>query len=254
MESILAKIGQYTLMALANIGALVTLAWKTLLSVRDFHWGRTLHQASRLGVDSLLIVSTISLFTGMVITLQLATEFVKYGAQNVLGAVVFIAIGRELGPVLTGVTVAGRVGAAITAEIGSMKVTEQLDALEVMATPPISYLVLPRVLACMAMMPILIGFSDAIGTYGGYFVAANYTSVTGEMYYTSIQDFADISDLTAGLIKGFFFGGIIALVGCYKGMTARTGAEGVGIATTQSVVMSIILIFISNYFLSVLLF
>lgn len=254
MKSILAKIGQYTLLALSSLGALATLAWKTCLSIRDFSWKRTLYQAASLGVDSLLIVSIISLFTGMVMTLQLANEFIKYGAQNVVGAVVFIAIGRELGPVLTGVTVAGRVGAAITAEIGSMKVTEQLDALEVMATPPVSYLVLPRVIACMVMMPLLIAFSDAIGTYGGYFVASNYTSITGEMYYTSIQDFATMADMTAGLIKGFVFGGIIALVGCYKGMSAKTGAEGVGLATTQSVVMSIILIFISNYFLSTILF
>jgi conserved hypothetical integral membrane protein len=254
MNNFLAAIGQAVLSILNSLGALTILTGRTLGSMRDFHWGRVLYQASRLGVDSLLIVSTISLFTGMVMTFQLAAEFIKYGAQNVVGAVVFIAIGRELGPVLTGVTVAGRVGAAITAEIGSMKVTEQLDALEVMATPPISYLVLPRVIACMIMMPILIGFSDAIGTYGGYFVASNYNGITGQMFYTSIQDFAEISDLTAGLIKGFFFGGIIALVGCYKGMTARSGAEGVGVATTQSVVMSIILIFISNYFLSLFLF
>ena len=155
---------------------------------------------------------------------------------------------------MTGITVAGRVGAAITAEIGSMKVTEQLDALEVMATPPISYLVLPRIIACMVMMPVLIGFSDAVGTWGGYFIAANYTEISDVTYYNSIRDFAKVSDLTTGLIKGIFFGGIVALVGCYKGMTAKTGAEGVGVATTQSVVTSIILIFISNYFLSVILF
>lgn len=249
-----AMVGRTVLLLLGEFGALVTLAAKTFAAARNFHWGRTLYQASKLGVDSLMIVATISLFTGMVMTYQLAGEFVKYGAQEVVGAVIFVSIGRELGPVLTGITVAGRVGAAITAEIGSMKVTEQLDALEVMATPPISYLVLPRMIACMVMMPILIGFSDAVGAWGGYFVAANYTEISPEAYYNSIRDFAKVSDLTTGLIKGFFFGGIVALVGCYKGMNAKTGAEGVGVATTQSVVMSIILIFISNYFLSVLLF
>ena len=254
MNRFLTPIGQVTISYLSSLGAFTRLTWETICSIGKFHLGRTLHQASLLGVNSLIIVLTISLFTGMVMTYQLAHEFVKYGAQSALGGMIFISMGRELGPVLTGITVAGRVGAAITAELGSMKVTEQLDALEVMASQPVSYLVLPRLIACVCMLPILIGFSVAIGTLGGYFVSVNYTDITGQIFLDSIQLLTATDDLTAGIIKGFFFGGIIALVGCYKGIHAAPGAEGVGRATTESVVVSIMLIFICNYFLTVLLF
>ena len=249
-----AAFGERIIFMVAYVGALASLTMQTFRALPQFNWNRTLYQASKLGVDSILIVAIISVFMGMVMTYQLAAKFVEFGAQSVAGGAVFIALARELGPIMTGVTVAGRVGAAITAEIGSMKVTEQLDALEVMATPPVSYLVLPRVLACMVMLPILVGFSDAIGSLGGYFVATNYTDINSTDYMQSIKDFATVKDLYGGLIKAVFFGFIIALVGCYQGMNAKTGAEGVGVATTESVVHSIILIFISNYFLSVLIF
>ena len=163
-------------------------------------------------------------------------------------------LARELAPVLTGVVLAGRVGAAITAEIGSMKVTEQIDALRVMATNPIAYLVVPRLIACVFMLPVLVVFGDIIGTIGGYLVATLYAGIGSFTYLHSIKVFVVVNDVTGGLIKSMFFGAIIALIGCYKGLNTAQGAEGVGRATTGSVVTSMILIFISNYFLSLILY
>lgn len=213
-----------------------------------------LHQMSHLGVDSLPIVMLTILFTGMVMTVQISHEFIKYGAQSSVGGVIAIAMGRELAPVLTGVVVAGRVGAAITAEIGSMKVTEQIDALRVMAISPIAYLVVPRLIACMVMLPLLVVFADVIGTIGGYLVATLYSGIGSFTFLQSIKVFTVVNDVIGGLIKAIAFGGIIAIVGCYKGLNAPSGAEGVGKATTGSVVSSIIFIFISNYFLSLMLY
>ena len=163
-------------------------------------------------------------------------------------------MGRELVPVLVGVVVAGRIGAAIAAEIGTMKVTEQIDALRVMATDPIRFLVAPRFVAACCMMPVLIIFGNGVGNIGGYLVAHYYAGISTFSYVESIRIFAEVFDIVGGMIKGIFFGGIISVVGCYQGLNAKTGAEGVGIATTRAVVLSIILIFIANYFLSVVLF
>jgi phospholipid/cholesterol/gamma-HCH transport system permease protein len=190
----------------------------------------------------------------MVMTLQTAHEFIKYGAQSSVGGLVAVAMGRELAPVLTGVVFAGRVGAAITAEIGSMKVTEQIDALRVMAVNPIAYLVVPRLIACMVMLPVLVIFADVIGTIGSYLIATTYSSITPFTFFNSIKVFAVPHDIVGGLIKAVFFGAIVAVVGCHKGLTTAQGAEGVGQATTGSVVLSIILIFVSNYFLSIVLY
>jgi len=185
---------------------------------------------------------------------QIAHEFIKYGVQSSVGGVIAIAMGRELSPVLTGVVVAGRVGAAITAEIGSMKVTEQIDALRVMAANPVAYLVVPRFLACIIMMPVLVVFGDIIGMLGGYMMATLYAGIGSFTYLHSIKAFTVVNDVTGGLVKSMFFGAIIAVIGCHKGLTTAQGAEGVGRATTGSVVTSIILIFISNYFLSLILY
>ena len=190
----------------------------------------------------------------MVLAVQTAKEFVRFGAAASVGGVVAIAMARELVPVLTGVVVAGRVGAAIAAEIGSMKVTEQIDALRVMAVNPVRYLVVPRVWACLLMLPILVIYGNILGSVGGYFVATSYAKISGYTYLNSIKVFMEFYDLFGGMIKSMFFGVIIALVGCFRGMNAQQGAEGVGVATTASVVLSIILIFIFNYFLSVLLY
>lgn len=251
----LESIGRQVIQGMENSGRVIMLVCSTLYHLRESPRMRhVLHQMSHLGVDSLPIVLLTILFTGMVITLQTANEFIKYGAQSSVGGVVAIAMARELAPVLTGVVVAGRVGAAITAEIGSMKVTEQIDALRVMAINPIKYLVVPRLLACVIMVPILVVFADVIGCIGGYLVATLYAGIGSFTYIHSITLFTEINDIMGGLVKAMFFGGIIAIIGCHKGLTTGEGAEGVGKATTASVVSSIILIFISNYFLSLLLY
>ncbi|WP_418521176.1 MlaE family ABC transporter permease, partial [Megasphaera massiliensis] len=187
-------------------------------------------------------------------TLQIVDILLRYGAQSTLGGVMSVAMGRELGPILTGVVMAGRVGAAMTAEIGTMKVTEQIDALRCMAVNPIAYLVVPRFIACVIMVPMLAFYGYVIGTAGGYGVATLGAGLTHFTYVNSIELFTNISDVVLGMVKAMFFGGIIALVACNEGMNAQSGAEGVGQATTKSVVTSIIFIFICNYILSVLLY
>ena len=254
METMLAGIGRRLISIFEQTGNLMLLFWETCKRIKDVSWPETFRQMARLGVDSLPIVLLTLLATGMVFSIQTAREFVKYGAQASAGGIVAIAMGRELCPALTGVVVAGRVGAAIAAEIGTMKVTEQVDALRVMATNPVTYLVAPRFLACVLMMPILVVFANAIGNLGGYFVATYYAGISNYTYLHSIEVFAETLDITGGLLKSMVFGGIIATVGCYKGLTTEQGAEGVGLSTTASVVLSIILIFLSNYFLSLVIY
>lgn len=249
-----ARTGRLVIGVLENAGQVLILLGQSIYHLRGLNTTLLVRQMAHLGADSLPIVLLTMLFTGMVMTVQTGHEFVKYGAQSSVGGLVAVAMGRELSPVLTGVVFAGRVGAAITAEIGSMKVTEQIDALRVMAVNPIAYLVVPRMLACMFMLPVLVIFANVIGTIGSYVIATTYTGITSFTFFNSIKVFAVPHDITGGLIKAMFFGAIIAIIGCHKGLTTAQGAEGVGRATTGSVVLSIILIFISNYFLSVILY
>lgn len=252
---LLERVGRGVIDIFEHTGQVVFLLAETLLSLRrQPSLTLVLRQMAHLGVDSLPIVLLTIGFTGMVMTMQTAHEFIKYGAQSSVGGVVSIAMGRELAPVLTGVVAAGRVGAAITAEIGSMKVTEQIDALRVMATSPVAYLVVPRLIACVIMLPILVVFGDIVGTAGGYLVATFYADINSFTFLNSIKVFAVVNDVTGGLVKSMFFGAIIAIIGCYKGLNTAEGAEGVGRATTGSVVTSMILIFVSNYFLSFILY
>ncbi len=252
--SLLEMVGRFVLKWLTNIGEAVILLWQTIRQIKNLVPSLMLGQMAHLGVDSLPIVSLTLGFAGAVMTLQIADVLTTYGAQGTVGGIIAIAMGRELGPVLVGVVLAGRVGAAITAELGAMKVTEQIDALRVMAVNPIGYLVVPRLLSCIAMVPLLAFYGILIGVVGGYFVATVVSGLPGGTYINSIEVMATKTDLVYGLIKAAVFGAVIALVGCYKGMHTKLGAEGVGNATTSSVVTSIILIFILNYFLSALLF
>ena len=234
---ILETIGNFVLRQLTDLGTVVLLYIDTMKQLR--HKPRMKHivaQMSHLGVDSLTIVSLTLLFTGVVFTLQTAHELIRFGAQST----------GELGPVLVGVVCAGRVGAAITAEISTMKVTEQIDALRVMAVSPVDYLIVPRMLACMAVVPLLTVFGDLIGVLGGYIVAVYYSGISSYLFMNSIDLFAEIKDLTGGMIKAVFFGNVIAVLGCYYGLNCPEGAEGVGKATTKTVVSSIIVIFILN--------
>ena len=254
LDLFFAAVGTLIIQACANTGKIVILFLETCKRINEANFTETVRQMAKLGADSLPIVVVTTMCTGMVLAVQTAKEFVRFGAADSVGGIVAIAMGRELAPVLAGVVVAGRIGAAIAAEIGTMKVTEQIDALRVMATNPISYLVVPRFIAIIMMMPILIIFANVVGNFGGWLVATNYADISSYSYIDSIRVFTEPWDLTGGMIKGAFFGAIIAIVGCYKGLAAKQGAEGVGIATTASVVLSIILIFVTNYFLSVILF
>lgn len=254
LQTICNDIGKIMLEGCANAGRMMLLFTDTLKRVSKADWKETVRQMAKLGADSLPIVMMTILFTGMVFSVQTAKEFVRFGASSSVGGIVAIAMGRELVPVLTGVVVAGRIGAAIAAEIGTMKVTEQIDALKVMATNPTTYLVVPRFLAIVLMMPVLIVFANTIGNIGGWLVSHYYAGISTFTYINSIKMFAEPFDMVGGMLKSAVFGGIIAIVACYKGLGAKQGAEGVGIATTGSVVLSIVLIFITNYFLSILLY
>ena len=252
---ILSAIGAFVLRRFEELGTIIMLYGETIRALR--HKPRLRHilaQMSHLGVDSLMIVSLTLLFTGVVISLQTADVLIRFGAQGTLGGIVTIAIGRELGPVLVAVVCAGRVGSAITAEIATMKVTEQIDALRVMAVNPVDYLIVPRMIACMIAVPILTVFGDFIGVFGGWVVAVYYSGISSYLFTNSLHMYVDVYDLTGGLIKAIFFGNVIAVLGCYYGLHSPAGAEGGGRATTRTVVASIIVIFILNALLTLILF
>lgn len=236
------------------LGAITLLIIETVREIRHMSKKSLFRQMSHLGVDSIVIVSLTLIFAGAVMTMQVADVMIDYGAQSTVGGSIAIAMGRELGPVLVGVVLAGRVGAAMTAEIGAMSVTEQIDALRVMAVNPIGYLVTPRFLACVLMVPVLAFYGVFLGVLGGYIIAVDLKGIPSSTFINSINMICSLSDLTYGLIKASVFGAVIAIVGCYKGMHTKKDAAGVGQATTSSVVTSIIIIFILNYFLSAILF
>ncbi|MBV8198642.1 MAG: ABC transporter permease [Candidatus Eremiobacteraeota bacterium] len=214
----------------------------------------TISQAALLGVQSLLIVCLTSLFTGMVISLESAQQAVAYGVSNLVGGAVAYASVRELGPMLTGVVVAGRVGAAIAAELGSMVVTEQIEALRSMGVEPSRFLVVPRLLALVLMLPLLTIFADVVSIAGGAWIAQTYAHIPYDSFVSSVRQSIDFSDVVKGLAKSVVFAAIIALVGAYQGLSTRGGAAGVGRSTTFAVVLAIILIFASNFVLSFVLF
>ncbi len=254
MTAFLESLGSWTIGIFHQLGAVILLLCRAVRQLSAFRMQETLKQCLDLGVMSFPIVALTLLFTGMVLSIQIAGELVKYGADFSVGGIVSIGMGRELGPVLCGVVLAGRVGAAITAEIGTMRVTEQIDALRCMAVDPVGYLVVPRLIACMLMLPLLNIFGVTIGIVGGMIVAALADNISSYTFLHSIDVFCGPSDIYIGMVKSVFFGMIVALVGCDRGMTCTAGAEGVGLATTQSVVYSIIMLFAANYFLSSVLF
>ena len=247
-------LGRIVFELLETTGRTVQLLLQTVIQLRRINIRHVIYQMAHLGVDTMPIIFMMIVFTGMVMVWQATPALTRAGAQSTTGGLVALAMFRELGPVLSGVVLAGRVGAAITAEIGSMKVTEQIDALRVMATNPIAYLVVPRFVACVLMTPLVVSFANIMGIAGGFMVATTYTDVGPYTFIYSIESFTEITDFSYGLIKSMVFGGIVAIVGCLKGMGAQEGAEGVGNATTSSVVTSIVWIFVMNYFLSTWLF
>ena len=212
-----------------------------------------LYQVYFIGVKSQSVVLITGGFTGMVLAAQTYFQFHRVRMDTATLGVVGVGMSSELGPVLAGLMVAGRVGAALAAELGSMRVTEQIDALRTLATHPVDYLVVPRLLATVIAMPLLTVECIAIGIFGGYAICRAFLGVFATYAWDNMVRYTDLRDLAAGLIKCFVFGAIIALISCYKGMTCREGAEGVGRATTEAVVFSSITILISNFFLTLLL-
>ncbi len=210
-------------------------------------------QMASLGVNSVAIAMLTATTSGAVLALYFAPFLKQYGAEGFTGAVVALAIARELGPVLTGVVVAARAGSAIAAELGTMKVTEQIDALRALAVSPVQYLVVPRVLAAVIMVPLVGALADAGGILGGYLISQT-EGVLGVTYLNSIRQFLTPADFVKGIIKTVIFGIIIALVGCHQGLATRGGATEVGRATTNAVVLSIVLIYIANFVLTYFMF
>jgi phospholipid/cholesterol/gamma-HCH transport system permease protein len=218
------------------------------LNVRDTVW-----QMASIGVNSIPIVVITTAFSGAVFSLYLSKTLVMWGVGNLVGGLTSISVARELAPVLTAIVVAARAGSAITAEIGTMKVTEQIDALRSLGTSPVEYLVAPRFVALVIMLPILTMFGMVIGSFGGWAVAGA-NGVSPGSYLISTQTWLVVSDVTKGLLKTVFFGAFIAIAACQQGLAARNGAAGVGKNTMNSVVISMLLIYISNYILAAIMF
>ena len=207
-----------------------------------------------IGFYSLPVVALTSIFAGMVIALQTYSGFSSFGAESTIASVVLIAVTRELAPVLSGLMVAGRIGAAMAAEIGTMRVTEQIDALTTLSTNPFKYLITPRILAGIIALPILVLIGDVIGIFGGYIVGIYKLGFNPANYINATIQNLEALDIITGVIKGAVFGYIITLMGCYNGYKSRGGAEGVGEATTNAVVSASILILIFNYVITEMLF
>ena len=249
-------IGTVARKPIEEIGRIIMLFYSILkLFVRPpFEIKNTIKQMLEIGVKSLPVVLITAVFTGMVLALQSYTGFKRFGAEGLVGSVVALSMTRELGPVLTALIVAGRAGAAMAAELGTMRVTEQIDALETLATNPIKYLIIPRFISSLIMLPALVIVSDIVGILGGYFVTVIILKANVTTYMRMTWDYLETQDVYNGLIKACFFGAALSLVSCYRGFYTEGGAEGVGKATTGAVVLSFMTILISDYFLSAWLF
>ncbi len=218
-----------------------------------YRWRLLLQQMEFVGFGSIFIVLLTGFFTGAVFTLQSAQAFARVGMESMVGSTVLLAVARELAPVLTSLMVTGRVGSAMATELGTMRVTEQIDAMEVMAVDPINYLVVPRVIAGAVMVPCLSVIFLVVATIGSVLVGVGILGIDEGAYMARIEWFLDPFDFTHGLYKAIFFGLILALVGCYKGYNANGGARGVGMATTQAVVIGSISVFVFDYILTSIL-
>jgi phospholipid/cholesterol/gamma-HCH transport system permease protein len=250
------QVGQGTRRFLAEVGAFALLAAKTLRYLTSVVRDRRLilKQMEHIGTDSVPLVSIIGFFTGMVGAWQAAYQFKGLIPYSFLGAAVSRAIFIELGPVLTAIVIAGRVGASIAAEIGTMKVTEQIDALESLAISPVRYLAVPRLLAATLMMPILVIFANAIALAGAYIVSNFFLDISSKMFFDSVQRYFHLKDVLGGLFKALLFGGFTALIGVKVGFSAAGGAEGVGKATIRAFVLSSTIVLILDYTLWTILF
>ncbi|MEQ9124025.1 MAG: ABC transporter permease [Alphaproteobacteria bacterium] len=248
----LARIGAVVLAFFQSAGRVAIFAGHGLSHcvAPPFHFRQIGRQLIDVGYYSLPVVALTTLFSGMVLALQSYTGFARFSAEGAVANVVVLSMTRELAPVLAGLMVAGRIGASMAAEIGTMRVTEQIDALSTLATHPMKYLVAPRIFAGVTMLPILVLIGDIIGVLGGYLVGVYRLDFNPSGYIQQTWNFVETADVVSGLVKAAVFGFIVTLMGCYHGYHSRGGAQGVGVATTNAVVSSAILILISNYFIT----
>jgi phospholipid/cholesterol/gamma-HCH transport system permease protein len=250
------SIGEKVVRFLDFLGGLTTLFAQSVYWTFQppFKKGRFFEQANKIGADSLPIVSLVAVFIGIILALQTAVQMQRLGSEMYIASIVSVSVVREMGPVLTALIVAGRCGAAITAEIGTMTVTEQIDAMQTFASNPVQYLVVPRYLAAMFMLPILTLYADIIGILGGYIICVNKLNIASAMYLHITFDALLMKDVLTGLLKTVFFGMIIAFVGCFECFNVKGGAEGVGMATTNAVVKTFILILAADCFFTALFY
>lgn len=244
--------GRAVLTFLEAVGHLTVFIARCLQAVikPPYYTRHILRQFIDIGYYSLPVVGMTALFTGMVLALQSYSGFSRFNAEGAIATVVALSVTRELAPVLAGLMVAGRIGAAMAAEIGTMKVTEQIDALTTLSTNPFSYLIAPRLLAGTLMLPLLVLVADIIGIFGGFLVGVYKLDFNPSGYLKQTWDFLEFNDVASGVAKAAVFGFIVALMGCYHGYNSARGAQGVGRATTNAVVASSILILIFNYILT----
>ena len=255
MTNAVVHVGRRSLEALRGLGRITDFA------TRLMYWTFTTVPSRRVfvpvlyevGVRSVPVVLATGSFVGMVIAVQMYSQLHRLGAENAAGMIINISMVKELGPVLAAVILAGRVGGAMTAELGTMRVTEQMDALSSMGTNPVRYLMVPRFLATLLLTPVLTVFSDVIGVLGGWVVSTQALGINSFFYWNNARKIVEAWDIWVGMIKSLFFGGLIGVVSCYKGYTCGPGAEGVGRATTMAFVTTFISILVSNFFMAVLM-
>lgn len=239
------------------VGEMLSLLWQTVCFFREAprNTQSIFAQMAIIGYETLPVASVMAFFVGMVLALQTGAELQKYGTQNIIGAIVGLSMVRELGPVMTSFLVAGRVGSAMAAEIGVMKVYEEIDALKTLDINPVRYLAMPRFIACIICVPVLVVYADCIGIIGGAIISHLHPKIfiSYATYYDSMKSALKLREVGAGLTKAFVFGGIISQVACYVGFKTSGGARGIGQSTTRAVVLSFMLILVADYFLTRLL-
>ncbi|RKY14337.1 MAG: ABC transporter permease [Planctomycetota bacterium] len=250
------QLGQNVIKTIGNTGRFSRFAWaahgtmaRTLFKPKTYP--RILTQMYAIGVLSVPVVMATGAFVGMILALQSYDQLAHMGLEERMGVLINKAVIRELGPVLAAIMLAGRVGGALTAELGTMNVTEQISAVESMGTDPIRYLVAPRVLACLLLTPLLIIYADLVGILGGFVVSVFQLKINAGAYWSYSASGVEMWDITTGILKGFFFGGAIATISCYKGFNCREGAQGVGEACTEAFVGSFMMILVLNYIFTV---
>ena len=255
-QNILAVIGASALDVMAGAGRFAIFMANALTHILrpPFFWKLFWVQVVRIGYNSLPVVALTSFFTGAVFALQIHGGSDGLNSETIIATIVALGMTRELGPVLTGLMVSGRSSAAIAAELGSMRVTEQIDALKTLTTDPYKYLIVPRLLAATLTMPLLVLVADIIGIIGGFVAATEALGFSASNYIKATSDFLDLNDVLSGMTKACLFGFIIAVIGCFQGFTSKGGAQGVGRAATNAVVLSSILILASNYVMTAVFF